>query len=107
MREYDFDVCLERYKKFRKENYLVIKKLNELRKEIKFLMQFDKDSVEQVIQGLYEKSIDLEDTAEVIGISSFDLYYLLTEKNLLKEKEKKGGVIYEDVEFAGYNLFKG
>lgn len=107
MREYDFDICLERYRKFRNENYVVIKQLNEMRKEIRFLMQFDKDSAEQVIQAIYEKSIDLEDTAEVIGIPSWDLYFLLTEKKLLKEKEKKGGVIYEDVEFTGYNLFKG
>lgn len=107
MREYDFDVCLEKYKKFRDENYVLIRKLNEIRKEIRFLMKFDKDSREQVIEGLYEKKIDLEDTAEVIGISSWDLYYLLSEKNLLKEKEKKGGVVYEDVGFKGNNLFKG
>lgn len=106
MREYDFDVCLESYKQFRNENYAVIKKLNELRKEIRFLMQFDKDSAEQVIQGIYDKNMDLEDTAEVLGIPSWDLYFFLTEKNLLKEKEKKGGVIYEDIGFKGYNLFK-
>lgn len=110
MREYDFDVCLEKYKKFRNENYALIKDLNRTRKEIRFLKQFDVDAVEQVIQGLYEQSTDLDDIAEVLGITSYDTYFILTERGLLKEREKeqkKGGVIYEDVEFKGYNLFKG
>lgn len=92
MREYDFDACLERYKKFRDENCVLIKELNEKRKEIRFLMQFDKDSVEQVIQRLHEQSTDLEDTAEVLGIPSWDLYFLLKEKT-------KGGVVCENFKF--------
>lgn len=110
MREYDFDVCLENYKKFRNDNYAVIKDLNRMRKEIRFLKQFDVDAVEQVIQGLYEQSIDLEDIGEVLGITVYDVYFILIERGLLKEREKeqkKGGVVYEDVEFKGNNLFKG
>lgn len=76
----DLDSILKDYKVFRDANYEVITKLNQMKKEIRFLKQFGENSSYQIIDLLYQSEEDIPDIAEVLGISEYEVYFLMTER---------------------------
>ncbi len=75
----DFNSVLLKYKDFRDDNYEVISKANQLKKEIRFLKQFGDYTNNQIIELLYQSEEDVPDIAEVLGISEYEVFYWMNE----------------------------
>lgn len=75
----DFNSVLLKYKDFRDENYEVISKANQLKKEIRFLKQFGDYTNNQIIELLYQSEDDVPDIAEILGISEYEVFYWMNE----------------------------
>lgn len=87
MLEYDFEKVMQKYKKFKKEHFETVEELNSLRKDIRYILQVG--SREQVLEVLYTSDKDIADLAEILGVSDYEVCFLLNEAGIKRRKPKQ------------------
>lgn len=87
MLEYDFEKVMQKYKKFKKEHFETVEELNSLRKDIRYIMEVG--TREQVLEALYTSDKDIADLAEILGISDYEVCFLLNEAGIKRRKPKQ------------------
>lgn len=86
MLEYDFEKVMQKYKKFKKEHFETVEELNSLRKDVRYIMQVG--TREQVLEALYTSDKDIADLAEILGVSDYEVCFLLNEAGIKRRKPK-------------------